>query len=257
MKWTWFLFAALIIGGCSERKSAGVGDRFVRSLQDATTIGTLSQLTDDQRAIYPVFGPGDTIACYQRLLLTESEDTFAYYDDEMVKPYGVHVSSRELYTLSRAIDFPSALRIDTSKLPDHYGKDAEFAVASPDTLAYAFETVSGENQVHTLYLVTDDSVTQLSFGPTSCFLDRFSNTGRYLTAVYGKGPTWLLVYDLIRGGVYRIPHDSSFVDYLTVFSQYDEMMLFIRSDKNYRWGSDFFGDIWLFKFGIDANASGD
>ncbi|OGC94491.1 MAG: hypothetical protein A2W25_01535 [candidate division Zixibacteria bacterium RBG_16_53_22] len=236
------------MSACSEKKGPGSSDWSGQGFGDATDIGTVTQLTDDYRSIYPVFGPGDTIVYYRRLLLTDAQDTFAYYPDELIKPYGKHISTGRLYTLSKASEFPSAREIDPVRLPHAFGKKPVFAVASPDSASYAFETVEGVNQVHTLFLVEGDSLRQISAGSVSCFLDRFSSTGRYLTAICGKVPTWILIFDLVDGGVYRIPHDGTYIDYLTSFSSDDRMMLFIRSNNAYRYGRDFFGNIDIFKF---------
>jgi hypothetical protein len=241
------LLMALIMSCQDDRGREGVG-RSGLSFENATQIGELRQITTDDRSIYPIFGPGDTIIFYQRMLLADIQDTFAYRPSETIKPYGVHITTGELYTLSKAGEIPLAWEADPDSLPDDFGRQPVYAIVAPDSFTYAFETVEGSNQVHTLYLVEGDSLRQITSGSVSCFLERFSNTGRYLTAVYGKIPTWVLIFDLVDGGVYRIPHDSIYVDYLTSFSPDDRMMLFIRSRNVYRHGRDFFGDIYLFTF---------
>jgi hypothetical protein len=245
------LFLTLVVGliiACSDKKNSNSADRLISDFDNANKIGTIRQLTDDYRSIYPVFGPGDTIVFYQRLLLADVQDTFAYYPEERIKPYGLHISTGELYTLSQASEFPPAMLIDPAKLPNNFGKEPVFAVASPDSMSYAFETIEGTNKVHVIYLVEGDSIRQLTHGSVSCFLERFSSTGRYISAIYGKVPTWILIFDLIDGGAYRIPNDSGYVDYLTTFSTDDRMMMFVRSNNLYRFGSDFFGNITLFEF---------
>lgn len=242
------ILTMLLVLACSEKKGKGGSDRSGTGFKDARDMGNMTQLTDDYRSIYPVFGPGDTIVFYRRLLLTDVQDTFAYYPEELIKPYGKHIFTGELYTLSKAGEFPSAREISPARLPNDFGKKPVFAIASPDSVSYAFETIEGTSQVHTLYLVEGGSLRQITSGSVSCFLDRFSNTGRYLTAIYGRVPTWVLIFDLVDGGVYRVPHDSSYVDYLTSFSSDDQMMAFIRSNNAYRYGRDFFGNIILFKF---------
>jgi len=242
------MVVSLVFLVCSRDGKQGNSRGFRAALKDATAIGTITQLSNDWRSIYPVFDPGDTIAFYRRLLLTDVQDTFAYYENERIRPYGVNIYTGELYTLSKNCEFPPSRELDPTKLPNDFGKKPTFAIASPDSVSYAFETVDGQSQVHTLYLVEGDSLRRITDGDVSCFLDRFSNTGRYLTAIYGKIPTWILIFDLIEGGVYRIPHDSDYVDYLTSFSSDDHKMLFIRSNRQYRYGRDFFGNIQLFTF---------
>jgi hypothetical protein len=246
------ILACLQILACGSRRSQEtINENFGKSMVGIEEIGTLRQITNDGRSIYPVFAPGDSIVFYQRLLVTNAADTFAYRPDELVKPYGINITNGQLYTLDSAAEFPSDRKIDLETLPRRFTEETVWGVASPDSNVFAFETTSidtfsqDNKKVHLIYLAIGDSIRQLSYGTRSCYLDRFSNTGRYLTAVYGNGPTWLLLYDLSSGILYRTEHDSTIVDYLTCFSPNDSMMLFIRSGNKYKWGNDYFGDIWL------------
>jgi hypothetical protein len=248
MKRVILLFLTIALA-CSNNKTPRGGDKFAQTLRDATTIGALTQLTSDERSIYQTFGPGDTIVFFERLVVPDPEDTFAFYEQERVRPYGIHIENGQLYTLSKATEFPSQGQLDPAKLPESSQHRIVYAVASPDSMMYAFEALEGLEEIHTIFLAYEDTVKQLSSGKKSCYLDRFSNTGRYLTAIYGNGPTWILIFDLVDGGVYRVPHDSTYIDYLTSFSSEDDMMLFIRSLKKYRQGQDFYGDIWVLEFG--------
>jgi hypothetical protein len=239
---------------CGSKNNSDLqAEKFRRSMISAETIATLTRITDDSRSIYQVFGPGDTIAFYQRLLLTDAEDTSMYYPEDLIKPYGKNLINDQLYTLGSPATFPPSDTIQRGLLPRKMGEESVYGVKSPDSNLFAYETVAlinkeGSKGVHRIYLVNGDSTRQLSYGDTSVFLDRFSNTGRYLSAIYGSMPTWLLIFDIKEDKVYRIEHDSTFVDYLTSFSPSDSMMMFIRSDSKYRLGRDFFGDIWLARF---------
>lgn len=250
MKREVFLLISLLLLACGSRKLSET-DRFRVLAVDATKIGVLQRLTDDDRSIYPVFGPGDTIVYFQRFLLPDVADTFAYFSDETVKPYGVNINDGQLYTLDGKVDFPSNRVIEVSDLPKRAGEETIWGVASPDSGTFAFETVPEGGKTHLIYLAWGDSIRQLSFGNIPCFLDRFSNTGRFLTAIYGTGPTWILIFDLKANLIFRIErpeNDNASIDYLTSFSPDDRMMLFIRSDKKYRLEQDYFGDIWLLRF---------
>jgi hypothetical protein len=221
-------------------------------MRNATEIGTLKQLTHDGCSIYPVFSQGDTIALYRRLLITDLQDTIAYFPEQMTRVYGININNNELYTAQGNYNFPEPMQVPKVELPRMQYEDADWGIRSPDTGFYAFETISTTaNKIRNIYLAHGDSINQLSYGNTPCYLDRFSNTGRYLTAVYSKGPTWILIFDLKKNQVFKINRESandSLVDYMTCFSPTDDKMLFIRSNKQYRGGSDFFGDVWLFKF---------
>ncbi len=241
----------LTILACSPKKAEKTVDqRFAESMIPAERTGTLKRLTSDGRSIYPIFAPGDTIILYERLLLTSAADTIAYFPEDMSKPYGINILDSTIYTLEGTPSFPSAGVIDTAALPHRYHEETVWGVASPDSTVYAFETIAAgdSDEIHLLYLAEGDSVRQLSYGRTSCFLDRFSNTGRYLTAIYGTGPTWILIFDLEKDLLYRTQHEGDSIDYLTNFSPNDDMMLFIRSEKKYKRGGDYFGDIWLLRF---------
>lgn len=244
------LSLALLIFGCSPDKQADIRyDRFLESLKPATEIATISRLTQDGRSIYPVFAPGDSIVFYKRLLVTTAEDAEGRTEEELVKPFGINLINNELYTLSGDYPYIRADNIDPSRVPRLYGENTIRALESPDGKTIAFETViSFDRDSHTIYLARGDSITQLTYGDLPYFLERFSNTGRYLSAVCGRGPTWIVIFDLENQVAYRIERTESRIDYLTTFSSDDRMMAFIRSDNRYSYGLDFFGDIWLLRF---------
>jgi Tol biopolymer transport system component len=184
-------------------------------------------------------------------LLTDIADTFAYFPDETIKPYGININNGELYTLDGKIGFPSNRVLDIRDLPKQPGEETVWGVASPESSVFAFETTRSDKKTHLIYLAIGNTIRQLTFGDISCYIDRFSETGRYLTVVYGTGPTWILVFDLRTNHIFRVErpdNDKPIIDYLTSFSPDDRMMLFIRSDKKYRWERDYFGDIWLLRF---------
>jgi hypothetical protein len=227
--------------------------KFRDSIIDAAKIGSFQKLTDDGRSVYPIFDPGDTIVYYQRLLLTDLADTFAYFPEQIIKPYGVNIKNNDLYTLQGKLGYPSAEELDTTDYPLRKGEETVWAILSPNRSTVAFETIKNgdKDETHIIYLEKGDSTRRLSYGDTSCFLERFSNTGRYLTAIYSTSPTWIMIFDLQEDRLYRINRPDSMVesiDYLTSFSSDDRLMLFIRSAKVYQWGDDYFGDVWMLKF---------
>jgi len=245
-----YLSLAFLIFGCSPDKQADIRyDRFLESLKPATELGTISRLTQDGRSLYPVFAPGDSIVFYKRLLVTTAEDAEGRTEEELVRPYGINLINNELYTLSGDYPYLQADNIDPSRAPQGYGENTIRALESPDGKIIGFETAIGFNRdSHTIYLARGDSITQLTYGDLPCFLERFSNTGKYLSAVCGRGPTWIIIFDLENQVGYRIERIENRVDYLTAFSSDDKLMAFIRSDKRYSYGLDFFGDVWLLRF---------
>lgn len=240
----------LLVLACSSRKSDGWSDdRFLGSLVDINATATVSMLTSDGRSIYPLFSPGDSIVFFKRLLITEPSDTFTYQASELVKPYGININNGELYTLSSDYEYPSSQSLDPSLLPRRYAEKTVWGLKSPAGPLTAFETVTdSKEETHLVYLTIGDSIEQITYGKISCFIDRFSNTGRYLSIIYGRGPTWILIYDINRKTMYRISRHDELVDYMTWFNTDDSAMLFVRSDKNYRLAGDYFGDLGLVKF---------
>jgi hypothetical protein len=253
MRYRYFTAIVLAIIACSSKKpEKSLDDTFRAGLIDASTAGTLQQLTTDGRSIYPVFGQGDTIVLYKRLLITDPKDTIAYFPNEMVRPYGINIVTKDLFTTEGDYDFPEVGQLPDSELPKQQYENAVWGIRSPNKNISAFESlISKEKSIRHIYLSYGDSIKQLTYGEMSCFIDRFSNTGRYLTAIYNTGPTWILIFDLKKNMIYRINRGNqsdSLIDYLTCFSPNDNMMLFIRSVKQYRWGRDYFGNVWLYKF---------
>lgn len=246
----YYLPLAFLIFGCSpERQTEVRYDRFKESLRPSTEIGTVSRLTQDGRSLYPVFAPGDSIVFYKRLLVSNAEEAEGRTEEELVKPYGLNLINNELYTLSGDYPYPFAENIDSSRIPHVYGEKMIRAVESPDGETIAFETaISFDRDSHAIYLARGDSITQLTYGDLPCFLERFSSTGKYLSAVCGRGPTWIILFNLENHVAYKIERIENMMDYLTIFSSDDRMMAFIRSDNRYSYGLDFFGDVWLLRF---------
>lgn len=221
----------------------------MESLRPATELGTLTRLTQDGRAVLPVFGSGDSIIFFEMLLVTDPETAAGRKTEDIVKPYGVDVANKELYTLSADYHHPEEDSGKISDVPHGVGETVTKTLTSPDGKTIAYETITGSNKdSHTIYLVQGDSVVQMTYGDLPCFLDRFSNTGRYLSAVCGRNQTWIVIFDLESGRAYRIGRVEDRLDYMTAFSSDDKMMAFIRSQKKYSMGLDFFGDIWLLRF---------
>jgi hypothetical protein len=245
-----FFPLAIIVLGCSPENEGDVRyNRFLESLKSAKDIGTISRLTQDGRSIYPVFAPGDSIVIFKRLLVATAEDAEGRTEEELVGYYGTNVYNNELYTLSRDYPCLQADNIDPSRVPRGYGENIIRALESPDGKTIAFEKTTGSaRDSHTIYLAQGDSIIQLTYGDLPCFLERFSNTGKYLSAICGRGPTWIILFDLEKQVGYRIERIENRVDYLTAFSSDDKMMAFIRSEKRFSYGFDFFGDVWLLRF---------
>jgi hypothetical protein len=245
-----YISLVILVFGCSPEKKADIRyDRFSESLKPAAETGTINRLTQDGRSLYPVFAPGDSIVLYKRLLVTTAEDAEGRTDEELVKSYGINIVNNELYTLPGDYPYIEPDTVDLSRAPTKYGENTIRALESPDGKIIAFETVTGpDRDSHTIYLARGDSIMQLTYGDLPYFLERFSNTGKYLSAVCGRGPTWIIIFDLENNVGYRIERIEDRVDYLTAFSSDDKMMVFIRSDRRYSYGLDFFGDIWLLRF---------
>lgn len=240
----------MLLLGCSpEDKQPVHSDRFFESLRPASELGVLARLTQDGRALFPAFGPEDSIVFFEMLLVTDPETAAGREKEDIVKPFGVNVANKELYTLSSDYSYPEKNSRETSDIQHGFGENVVRAVEAPDGNTVAYETMTGRNRdSHTIYLIQGDSVIQLTYGDLPCFLDRFSSTGKYLTAVCGVDPTWLIIFDLQTGQAFKIERIEDRLDYMTAFSSDDRMMAFIRSEKKYSMGLDFFGDIWLFRF---------
>ncbi len=245
-----YLLLAFLTLGCSSDDQADVRyNRFVESLKPATRLGTISRLTQDGRSLYPAFSPGDSIVFYRRLLVATAEDAEGRTEEELVRPYGINVYNNDLYTLSEDYPYIRTDNIDLSRVPRRYGENTIKALESPDGKTIAFETALGDDRdSHTIYLAREDSITQLTYSDLPCFLERFSNTGKYISAVCGRDPTWIIIFDLDNQAAYRIERIENRLDFLTAFSSDDKMMAFIRSEKRFSYGFDFFGDVWLLRF---------
>ena len=240
------LLVLVLLLSCSKEQPPEVHqNRFLESLNPAGQIGDFSNLTDDDRNCYPLFAPGDSVIYFKRLLVSESVDTVGRNPEDLVRPYGIRIKDKELFTLSKDFVYPQKKGVDL----ESSGWTSErviWAEESPDGNAIAYETSVGDfKENRTVYLMRGDSTIQLTYGDTPCFIDRFSNTGRFLSVICGYGPSRLVIFDLRDNLGYIVPQDGNHIVYLTAFSSDDKLMAFIRSDKRYSVGYDFFGNIWI------------
>jgi hypothetical protein len=224
-------------------------DRFLNSLNPASEVSTLERLTQDGRCIFPIFAPGDTIVYFRRLLAGDNEAASGKEYEDLVKPFGINIKTKELLTLSEDYEYPALNYIDTSKYPDMGAESITLAINSPDSGVFAFETAQfGTSGKKRIYLYKDEKIKQLTFGDISCFLENFSKSGRYISALLGWDPSWIIIFDIDSEMKYKIERENDIIDYMTNFSSDDRMMVFIRSDGRYILDGAVFGDIWLLRF---------
>jgi hypothetical protein len=173
MRWINLLFLALLLA-CTQKKTIETpGQKFNNSIINVRKIGTLKKLTNDGRSIYPIFSPVDSIVFFQRLLITNSADTFAYFQEELTKPYGVNTLNNNLYTLEGTYEFSRPKEINVDSLPRRFNERTVWGIRSPENTTFAFETIfSTENGPHVIYLAKGDSIRQLTFVLTTCYLER-------------------------------------------------------------------------------------
>jgi len=237
--------------GCSTKKEPLSGpDRFEASLNNISTIASIEPLTDDGRCFRPWFGPGDSMVVFERLLATAPEDTFGRSKSELIKGQAINIRTRELFEVGGEYEYVHPETSDTSILRPKQGEQIDLALKSPVLGILAYEAYPiGKITRSLIYLLRNDTLSQLSSGSKPIYLDRFSNTGRFLTAIYDDSLARIIVYDLPDNNKpYIIPGYGFFVDYMTAFSSNDGMMVFIRSDQKYALGNEPFGDIYLVRF---------
>lgn len=248
MKLIYPLIFAIALSCSSEPPEEIHADRFLDSQNSADQLGEIGRLTDDNRSVYPTFAPGDSIVYFNRLLVSEADDTTGRSPRELIKPFGIKIADKELFTLSSEYKYSMGTPLKEG-LDDIPGETVVKEIESPDGQIQAYETIIGNDpSSHTVYLARGDSTVQLTFGNQPCFIDRFSTTGRYLNVICGRNSSTLVIFDMSTNIGYIIPSDGKSIDYSTAFSSDDKMMVFIRSDKQYSLGSSFFGDIWLLRF---------
>jgi hypothetical protein len=169
---------------------------------------------------------------------------------ELIRTQAIDVRSRELFEIAGEFEYDRPEISDTGNLNPKQGEVINFAIKSPESGVLAYEAYpSGNINRSLIYLLKNDTLSQLSGGPEPIYLDRFSKTGRFVTANYGDSLTRIIVYDLFDfNRPYIISGFGFFVDYMTAFSSGDSMMTFIRSEQKYSLGNEPFGDIYLVRF---------
>jgi len=226
-----------------------IPNRFLNSLDPASEVSTLERLTQDGRCIYPIFAPGDTIVYFRRLLAENPEAASGKEYKDLVKPFGININTKELLTLSADYEYPALNYVDKSKFPEMGAESITLGINSPDSGTFAFEAAeNGSSGKRRIYVYKNDRLMQLTYGDISCFLEKFSNSGRYVSALLSWDPSWIIIFNLESGKKYKIERENDLIDYMTAFSSDDKMMLFIRSDGRYSLDGTVFGDIWLLRF---------
>jgi hypothetical protein len=245
-----FPLVLILILGCGEDDPPGQKvDRFLKSLNPASDVSTLERLTQDGRCIFPVFAPGDTIIYFRRLLAADNEAASGIDYKDLIRPFGINLNTRELLTLSADYSYPPLNYADTTEFPVISGEPVSLGIKSPDSGTFVFETTEkGPLGKSKIYLRQNNILSQLTYGDVSCHLENFSSSGRYISALLGWDPSWILLFDLDDEKNYKIERQNDLIDYMTSFSSDDRMMIFIRSDGRYVLDGASFGDIWLLTF---------
>ncbi len=241
----------LILAFCCAKDKAPTErpNRFLNSLKHASEISTVERLTQDGRCISPIFAPGDTIIYFRRLLAPDNEAASGKEIKDLIKPFGININTKELLTLSADYEYPAPSYADTSDLPKIGGESVTVAINSPDSGVIVFETdEDGPSQKRKIYIYDNEQLSQLTYGDISCYLEQFSNSGRYISGLLDWNPSWIIIFDLESGENYIIERETDLIDYMTSFSSDDRMMVFIRSEAQYTIDGSVFGDIWLFRF---------
>jgi hypothetical protein len=244
------LAAILVLSGCGEEKSSSRKfDRFENSIKPASELGSIKRLTQDDRCIYPIFAPGDTIIYFRRLLAENSEAASGKEYEDLIKPFGININTGELLTLSRDYNYPAPNFIKLSELPKIAGETVTHGLISNDSSIIIMQAIRpGISGFSRIYTIKDSVLSQLTFGDHSCYLEELSNNGKYITALLDWDPSRILIINLVSGDKYKIEPEDQLLDYMAKFSSNDKMIVFIRSDKRYVLNETVFGDIWLFRF---------
>lgn len=240
----------LILFGCGGEKTPNRKyDRFENSIKPASELGSVERLTQDDRCIYPMFAPGDTIIYFRRLLAENSEAASGKEYEDLIKPFGININTKELLTLSRDYNYPAPNFIELSELPKIAGETVTHGLISNDSSIIIMEAIRpGISNIGRLYTIKDSILSQLTFGDHSCYLEEISNGGKYITALLDWDPSHILIINLDTDDKYEIAPENQLLDYMTKFSSDDKMIVFVRSDKRFVLNDTVFGDIWLFRF---------
>jgi hypothetical protein len=195
-----FPMVLILILGCGEDEPPGQKvDRFLKSLNPASDVSTL-----------------ESIVYFRRLLAADNEAASGMDYKDLIKPFGLNLNTRELLTLSADYSYPPLNYADTTEFPVISGEPVSIGIKSPDSGTFVFETTEkGPLGKSKIYLRQKDMLSQLTFGDVSCHLENFSSSGRYISALLGWDPSWILLFDLENEKNYKIEsyrlHDQLFL----------------------------------------------
>ena len=228
-------------------------DRFAEQFVDITEIASIKQLTDEGCDHQPFFNQLGNLVYFERYnyikVDTESVAQIDHWSDYLSVDY----ITGQIYFLEKAPQKPKSQMIMPEYTSSLSSEETMYGLKSGDDIYITIINPNDRNW-RKIYKQVNDSLTQITFGRKSSYLQTISPDGRYVAFLYDNAPTSLVVYDNITGNYYDVPKppaDSSRFDLAPAFSPDSKYMAFIRSGDGYSPEMYHYGNIWLVEFKND------
>ncbi len=225
-------------------------DRFIYQFIDISEIATIRQLSDLKRDYRPCFNSRSDRIMFNRLLEIEEDEGDSVQKYVSEEYYSMDFKTGKMYILSGQPEFPEPEYLPADSLPSHQNEKTFYGIKSGKALYYTAADVNNLN-IRMIYQCIGDSLTQLTFGKESSFLQRVSPDGRFVAFLYDGRKSILVVYDNQTQKYYSIPKDDVEPprhDYAAVFSPDSKYLVFLRAGELYKKKDIPYGDIWLIEF---------
>jgi len=220
------------------------------SFQDISAVGELLRLTDLKKDMDPFFNQSGDRIYFTRLLIPTPADTEEVFPDAREKFFSLDFSTKQLFILEGVPQRESTKVLLQDSLPVMIADKPIFGFRAGDSIYFCAINRSNP-RISNIYLITGDSLTQLTFGGKPSYLQAVSPDGHFIAFAYGESLQDLVLMDARTLCFYRIPKgeaESSRYDFAPSFSPDGKFMAFLRSGDLYQKGEVPFGDIWLVTF---------
>lgn len=229
---------------------ASTRDRFADQFEDISEIAELKQLTNSEQDYIPFFNTAGNRIFYSSLF-TIKEDENDSSENEIVEIYySMDYKTGKLFILQDEPIKPQSEYLQADLLPDTPTEKPLYGIRSGNALYYTAAAIANKN-INVIYQMIDDSLTQLTFGKQSSLLQTISPDGRFVSFLYDRSSSFLVIYDNQSGEYYVVPKNDSKpdqLDYAAGFSPDSKYLVFLRSGNLYTKNNISYGNIWLIEF---------
>ena len=237
----------------AEKTPVERGDRFADKFIDITEIADVRRLTELKRDFAPFFSPSGDRIYFSRLIINSPADVDSHLVNNIENYFSIDYKNNQLYILLEIPAYPTISPLPPDSLPSLLMESPGFGLRTSNAIYFSMHD-NNNPYSRNVYKAIGDSITQITYGSESSYLQVISPNGRYIVFLYDQKHYGIVIYDSQTGNYYIVPKsntESSRYDLMPMFSPDSKYMVFLRSGDLYNTAYIPFGDIWLVEFKND------